>query len=514
MKKKKLSIFVLAVVMTMALMALFVHQTLAIDFDLLGKPVTLMGYAQQTVSYGIPNQNYYDTKRGFQSMLFQGLLEVDYSPLPNLKFFGSSKVNADWAYAILRNNDEWQDKGFNGSRERLYFFDDGRDLLNELHVTWTPGDFYFRIGKQIVAWGETDGFRLMDQINPLDSRRGMGDVQFENTILPLWLVRAEYAPPIKLSWLQSLSFQFIFNPNLEFRGNEAIVPGNDRWGIWAAGVNASLGGPYPFDFAHVGSFDEHLNKPSSPFDDKGMEFGVRARAVIWDSIITLNYFYGKNNDAVRRGLPLPPRMEVSPFDGRLIIHPAMEGFYPRFRYVGATFTRDFEWVKASFLGGVAPVLRLETFYAFDNTFGSDINTYEQKDEFRIAMGVDWKLKIPFLNAKSYFMVSPQIYYRRVFDYPSNFNLSDAGGSPVRDNNLMTSLMINTTYFHNKLQPFFFWMRDISNRSDMFVLKLSWEQSNHWKYTLGALFINGKKEGWGFQPLEHKDQIFATVLYRF
>jgi hypothetical protein len=38
--------------------------------------------------------------------------------------------------------------------------------------TWTPGDFLFRVRKQIVRWGETDGFRLMDQINPLDQRRG------------------------------------------------------------------------------------------------------------------------------------------------------------------------------------------------------------------------------------------------------------------------------------------------------------------------------------------------------
>jgi len=513
MGKKKLLILSLMVLVTMVFMASSANQTLAIDFDLLGKPVTLMGYAQQSVSYGIPNNDYFDTKRNFQSALFQGLLEVAYSPHPDLKFFGSGKVNADWAYPILRNNNEWEDKGFNGSRERLYIFDDGRDLLNELHVTWTPGDFYFRVGKQVVVWGETDGFRLIDQINPVDQRRGMSDLQFENTILPLWLVRAEYRPPLKSSWLQDLGFQFIFNPNLEFRPNERIVPGNELFGIWAPNIEIPLGGPYPFDYARLGSFDEHLKKPNHAFEREGMEFGFRVRSVIWDSIITLNYFYGRENDAVRRALPLPPRMEVSPFDGRLIIHPAMEGYYPRFRYVGGTFTRDLEWVKASFLGGVSPVLRLEAFYAFDFTNASEINTYEQSDEFRWAVGADWKVKIPFLNPKAYFMISPQFYHRRIMDYPSNFKLQDFSGT-IKKDNYQTSLMINTTYFHNKLQPMFFWLRDITNKGDIFKLQVGWEQSHRWKYTLGVLLINAKDKGVNFQPLEHKDQIFFTVSYKF
>jgi hypothetical protein len=509
MEKKKLSIFV--VVMTIAPMVLFVHQTLAIEFDLFGRPVTLMGYVQQSVGIGIGGDKY-DTKQGFQSALFQGLLEVEYSPHADWKFFGSIKGNADWAYPILRNNNEWQDKGFNGSRERLYIFDDGRDLLNELHVTWAPNDFYFRVGKQIVVWGETDGFRLMDHINPADQRRGLSDLQFENTILPLWLARAEYRLPVKPAWLQELGFQFIFNPNLEFRGNESIVPGNDKAGIWAPFVKIPLGGPYPFDFAHLGSFDEHIPKPSG---HEGMEYGFRVRSVIYDSIITLNYFYGRDFDPARVALPLPPRMEVSPFDGRLIIHPAMEGFFPRFKFVGATFSRDIPSVKASFLGGVSPVLRFETMYVFNSTYGTSINTFDKADEFRWMVGADWKVKIPFLNAKAYFMISPQFYHRKVLDYPDNFKLNDnATGAPLKHDNYMASLLVNTTYFHNKLQPMFLWLYDITNQASIFKVQASWEQSHHWKYTLGVLLFDGLKKGSGFEIFNNKNQIYATIDYRF
>ena len=205
-----------------------------------------MGYVQQGVAYGIEpgsynneKTGYFDTKKDFQSFLFQALLEARYEPDPNFRIFVSGKLNADWAYEIYDQNKEWRDKGFDKGRNRLFFFDNDKDLLSEAHITWTPGAFNFRLGKQVVAWGETDGFRLMDQINPQDTRRGMGDVQFENSILPLWLVKAEYTTPVKSTWLSELGYQVVFNPNLQFRGNERIEPGNETYGIWSANVKAT-----------------------------------------------------------------------------------------------------------------------------------------------------------------------------------------------------------------------------------------------------------------------------------
>jgi hypothetical protein len=32
--------------------------------------------------------------------------------------------------------------------------------------------------------------------------------------------------------------------------------------------------------------------------------------------------------------------------------------------------------------------------------------------------------------------------------------------------------------------------------------------------LGAIFLAGKEEGKGFQPLGHKDQFYATITYKF
>lgn len=69
-----------------------------------------------------------------------------------------------------------------------------------------------------------DGIRLMDQINPLDQRRGFADVEFETTIIPIWLVRANYSLPVHSRWLQNLGFEFVDE-------REYLVPAYDQDGV-------------------------------------------------------------------------------------------------------------------------------------------------------------------------------------------------------------------------------------------------------------------------------------------
>ena len=181
---------------------------------------------------------------------------------------------------ILRDNDDWEDKRFDKSRDEKFIFSHRRDILHEFHFTWTPGSWFFRVGKQIVVWGETDNQRLMDQINPVDQRRGITDVEFETTILPIWLVRSEYYFQPDSSWLQDLGLEFIFNPNADFREDEVITPGNDVAGIWAPNVKIPL--PplpiFPNRYMHLGSLDSFIDRPDS-FDDDGFEYGFRVKAV-------------------------------------------------------------------------------------------------------------------------------------------------------------------------------------------------------------------------------------------
>jgi hypothetical protein len=485
---------------------------LALDsMSLGGRPLRLGGYINQSVAYGIGNDEY-DAKQDWQQFRYDALLEATYQPDSDLKVFASGMLSGDWAYDILSDDSDWRKKGFAESRNKLSHDTVFRDLLQEAHITWSPGNFSTRLGKQIVVWGETDGFRLMDQINPIDQRRGITDVEFESSIIPIWLAKLEYYFQPDSSWLQDLGFEFIFNPNADFVSDQEIVFGNNMVGIWAPNVEVPLG---PDTLSYLGSFDTTLKHPQD-WDSDYYEYGLRVKAIIQDTIVTMNYFYGIDNAPVLLPAPVAPRIGTNEFDSHLILHPAYTGKFARFRILGATLTRDFEKLNISALGGVGPVLRAEAFYGFDNTFASPM-AYELHDEMRYAIGVDWKIKVNWLNPRSYFLISPQFYHRHVIDYPSGYELNqNASTTPVRDDTYQTSLMINTTYFHNQLEPSFFWLANWTEeeKGGFYRLQLKYDYSNQWNFKLGAIIINGERLNNGMEPIEDKDHIYVTVAFRF
>ena len=488
----------------------------AFDVPLGSKKATVMGYLNQGACYGIGGDRI-DTQEGFQQAIFQGLVEAQLKWNQDLRFFVSGKLNIDWAYQINRNDSDWNDKQFDKSKKRLNVFSHGRDILQEAHFSWTPGNWFLRFGKQIVVWGETDGFRLMDQINPLDQRRGITDVEFESTVIPIWLMRLEYFIQPDSSWMTDLGFEFIFNPNFDFRGDELIETGNNKAGIWApyiVAIETPL--PYPNDRAYLGSQVLDIDDPESFMHHDGFEYGFRLKAIVWDSIVTLNAFYGRENVPATKAAPVPPSFVRNDFDGRFILQPATEGYYPRQRFVGFTFTRDFEDLYITALGGIAPVLRIEAWYAFNNTYTEDPQTatesFEKFDEIRYAVGIDWRVKLRWLNPRDAFMISPQFFHRRIQDYPGSKIAQN--GQLLRENNYQYSLMVNTTYFHNKVIPMFFWLRDETNRADLYKMQITYERSDTWNYTLGANIFDGSKPGRGFEVFDHKDHLFFTISYRF
>jgi hypothetical protein len=480
--------------------------------------LSIMGYVNQSTSYALHSGSPAN-KDGFNSFLTQALLETRYEAAPNLVMFNSLKLNADWAYPIYSGSNEWREKGFSQARNRLFIYDKFRDYVGEAHVTWKPTDqFYFRVGKQIVQWGETDGFLLMNQINPIDQRRGISDVEFESSIIPIWLIRAEYKPSIQLTWLQDLNVQFIFDPNADFAKNESIEPGADYSGIWNPHVEAIPG------VAYLAGYRDSLSEPDA-WDPQGHAFALRVSGTVADARITLNGYYGRSHEIARSGAT-GADFETFKWDPQwLLLHPHYEAYYPYFRFVGGTFTRDIDFLRASCLGGVAPVLRFEGLYAFNSTFSTNNNNIGQymqeqnnnfwtSDEYRWMAGVDWKVKINMLNPRAYFFISPQVYQRHIVDYPKVGHVGTATTDIQYQDTWTTSLMVNTTYLHNKLQPSFFWLRNWSTRSEFFRPQISYEYSDKWKYTIGAIIVIGTKLTQDMQPFNEKDHIYGTVSYKF
>ena len=65
--------------------------------------------------------------------------------------------------------------------------------LFEWYFNISKGPLFIRIGRQNLSWGETDGFRLLDQINPLDNLFGGFLVPLDERRVPLNMLRAQWS---------------------------------------------------------------------------------------------------------------------------------------------------------------------------------------------------------------------------------------------------------------------------------------------------------------------------------
>ena len=75
----------------------------------------------------------------------------------------------------------------------------------------STGPLFLRIGRQNLSWGETDGFRLLDMIDPLDNRFGLPLVEdLDDRRIPLWMTRGTLALPWRTTNLTNLTIDSYF----------------------------------------------------------------------------------------------------------------------------------------------------------------------------------------------------------------------------------------------------------------------------------------------------------------
>src|SRR5437867_3835951 len=102
------------------------------------------------------------------------------------KYFGRQKQKYPGEFTRFKNFEylssiHWMNKNIN----QLQLF--------EWYFNITKGPLFLRIGRQNLSWGETDGFRLLDQINPLNNLFGGFLVSLDERRVPLSMLRAQWS---------------------------------------------------------------------------------------------------------------------------------------------------------------------------------------------------------------------------------------------------------------------------------------------------------------------------------
>lgn len=522
-----------AVLILVILVGVSVQPAVAKQFSLWGKPLNVFGFASQSASISLKGDHYH-VEQGLQQALLTVFAEADYRPRHDTTLYISGLMTMDLIYELKHNDRSWNDKGFAKSRSRMYLDDRSWQFLKECHVTWTPWTFLFRVGKQIVSWGEMDFFRIMDSINPIDDRRGFSDVEFETTIIPIWLVRAEWWPEVNSGWLNELGVQFVFNPNAQWIPNQRLETGNDFGGIWS--VAAELDNPL-YEMLGVGTPNLYVGAPDlnsviepDNWSDEAFEYALRLSLMIKGSILTLNAFYGLENSpqllfnperpfvmdeilTAIAGEPVPRLSTAS--DGTSILNPVYWGFHPRQKFVGVTWTGDLP-IVISALGGVNPLIRLEVKYQWEKLFSdADQTRHIESDFLDTGLGIDWKIKVPALNPRAYFTVAPQFLYYRIMDYPDDVVLNDTDRGALPDEDYYTvTLLLSTSYFNGKLIPQLAGAYLFNNEGSLILPSLTYLMSNSWHFTVEAVFLGGKVKNVPPWVVRKNDYISFKVKYNW
>jgi len=155
--------------------------------------------------------------------------------------------------------------------ENIDKFKQSYDLW-EFYVDFRRGPWFVRIGKQNLAWGETDLFRLLDGINPLDNTFGGPFEDLDDRRIPLWMLRGTYnlgtVGPVR-----SLSLEGFW------------VPGN--WDVRVAPTS-------PFATPYAAPLPELLNPLIRVYTpDKKMSnsrWGVRLQGMVGSANVSAAYY--------------------------------------------------------------------------------------------------------------------------------------------------------------------------------------------------------------------------------
>jgi len=166
---------------------------------------------------------------------------------------------------------------------------DGDMLVREIYVDYMPTNaLKLRVGKQMLSWGETDGLRLMDMINPLDLRRGYLTRSFEDTRIPLWMLRADYDIPGLERYKTYVEFLWIddFQTNRIAPEGAAWAPANP---IYLQNQFAALAG--------LGLVPVLADSPRTQ-TLRNSRFGGKISSHLGGADVTLNYLYTFEDSAV------------------------------------------------------------------------------------------------------------------------------------------------------------------------------------------------------------------------
>ncbi len=387
-------------------------------------------------------------KQGFGPLALLNDLPFEIRQLKyNLTFRGEGEGIYDYGPAEYRTAVQFYDETlvppFNNqlpdigaARRRLRSLAVERQRLFQAYVEAKVGKLFMRFGRQILAWGETDVFRLLDNINPLDNGFGGFLVPLDERRVPIDMLRLHYyvgrIPWTPFSELFIEAFAAIDDA-------VAFSPGIPQGSPWQL---PNLGHPSRTTLTTRDSPSRTVKNTRGGFQVK---FNSKIPQFGYATFGVAHYYTYLDTPAVQSyasGDPGPPprffpqSIASGPAEGYLIS--AIQAA-PRVQVTGmtSTFAVPYKWARLLGLGG-EPIIRSELAYfrgearhsqsqldPFVYSLGQCTSggrltedgfcTVSRRtgDSWNFVLGVDTNQWFRFLNPRQSFLLSTQFFYRHI-----------------------------------------------------------------------------------------------------
>jgi hypothetical protein len=489
------------------------------------------GYLRQEFSWNAKNWEDtpdYDDKGKMSMARSTARLNLDWKATENISVVAKLRASREVKTNFL---DHLEEMGANNYHEA-----DGRgdimDLYNdadirELYVDFPVGErLSFRIGKQQIAWGETDFFAANDLVHGFDNtwrsflEPANEELRKTNNIIKMNVDVPEFDGGLEV----------FLRPGLDRKediGTEIDIYGG-RWSSQPyAGVDFRNVDPYNFDH------DEG--------DYHDVTGGLRWSGLYGDTNYSLSYlktFYNAPilNASDNQGLIGRPDLPSGAVNGEATRGVAGEVIYPIVDIFGFTASRYSELADAVFSTELAYIkdapynIALSTPTIMSQLIAPGFDGWVTKDVVALMLRMDKNIAATqnLLGTEKPMFFSVQLFDKWVQNYDEDDNLlySVGWGGKVKEHSVLATAIFDLSYASGRIRPNLVVGSDLSNGGGFAVPSVTFELSSKWRWKIeydhfwdDGHFDNTKTATTDdnttlFGYFHNRDQVYTSLTYLF
>lgn len=393
---------------------------------------------------------------------------------------------------------------YQGYENTLWWF-------KEYSLSFDIENLNLRIGKQIVTWGRSDIFRLMDIINPQDYSWHFIFEGVEETRIPLHLVQGIYSVG-DVGPFADTALEAVYNPgdiSGDYLGYEGLP-----WNV------------IPEPGMH------HWQRHDRGYALNNTEAGFRIESSVAHVNFTLNYWNGFVHSFV---LKLDQFFQTMNEADIIREYPRAQWFgftaeYDESRFTKAVWRTEFLFVKdkphtIDVVNGfgirdITSVKPRDTANA-QQALARHPSGIIDRDVIEYVIGIDRNTWIKFLNSRQTFVLSTQLFGSHILNR-NGVRMMD-GPYPTQATEFLWSFATWSTYMFGRLTPWAAYVYDFTSDAQVALLSLTYLHGNHWEFKVGANLIAGRERnllrdtssiGGLLTSARHNDEFYVRLQYQF